>query len=456
MRPSSVRISAILIVVLSMVSCIAIVPSSSAENEQYGEYGAVYDFDYAKFDNAIETATGKSVEGWASYAFSELLGYEFEMTPGLYAKLTTTRDTIQGEKVYTITDHTSGYIDAKMDATMRGGLPAPGTYERNDGESSLAFIKRVLKDESGGATGQVEFHSSSRIFMDLGIVSHIDLATGNVTDSCLTLKFAIYEITDRTMTLDYTADDEGEIRTITVSYGRVSGDSNFFTDTEVAFTITGMPVFVGDEQWSMEPVMTEHVNKLVLSSDLANSIWLKVIDMADGDKSGSKLPQLILELMGSGGRRLDLFETISSLTGKSIPDLTFTDKFDASQYADARGYHYTRLVSPRNTFDLPRSAYTLSYSELALMLPGQIISDAGKVILSLFFAAIGWDDIDVGDISDDQQMRNQCRELRAYVDRMIEEDNQESYPVPEQYIWVSAIGISVSVVVLLLMWRRIL
>ena len=85
-----------------------------------------------------------------------------------------------------------------------------------------------------------------------------------------------------------------------------------------------------------------------------------------------------------------------------------------------------------------------------------IMKDVLFVILSLFFAAIGWDDIDVGDISDDQQMRNQCRELRAYVDRMIEEDNQESYPVPEQYIWVSAIGISVSVVVLLLMWRRIL
>ena len=245
---------------------------------------------------------------------------------------------------------------------------------------------------------------------------------------------------------------------LTFDYNPYAADENFYTDVEIAFAIEDMPVFVGDEQWTVNPKITEHVNKLVLSADLANSLWLKVLKMV-GDDTKMKLPELTLELLGSGGRRMDLFDTIRSLTGKDVPDITIVDLFNAVQYTDGRGYKYSRLVTDRDDslkFDLPRAAYTLDYAKLAMLIPDTIIDTAGKVAVAVFFTAIGWDDIDVGDMSDDPSLKYECKGIRNYVDERIIDDNKESYPVPTVYIGIAAAGISVSVIVLLLIWRRII
>ena len=458
MRPGVVRISAVLLAVLMSFSFAVTMPSSSADSAEYGEYGAVYDFDYAEFDAAVKDATGKTVGEWITLISSELGGYDVITDADLDARFATTRDTVQKDGVYTITDHTSGYLSGKLDVNARGSFPNAGTYHRNEGEDTLDFVKRVFKDESGGVDRSAEAHSKIEIYIDTDLVSHVDLGTGEVTDTYLTVKFAIYESGDRDITIDFTEDDEGELETLTFEYGKVAYDNNLFTNTEIAFTIEDMPLFVGDDQWAVRPSVTEHVNKLVLSSDLANSLWLKVVKMMDDDKE-TKLPDLILELMGSGGRRLDLFATIRSLTGSDVSDVTFVDSFNGSQYTDDRGYRYSRLVSTKDagpTFDLPRAAYTLNYGEIALLIPDTIIDGAGRIALAVFFGAIGWNDIDVGDISDDPQTRFQCKGIRDFVNEMITEDNVESYSVPEVYIGVAAVGISASVIVLLLMWRRII
>ena len=455
----SLRISAVFLAVLMVISCIAVTPSSSADDAQYGEYGAVYSFDYLEFDDAVQSVTGKYVEEWITYIFDELGGYDVDAQPDLYAKFATTRDTVQTDDVYTMIDHTSGYVSAGIDMKASGSFPMPGTYERAEGEGSIQFIKRVFKDESGGFTRNVSVWSSIQLYIDMDLVTHVDMGTGYVTDSYLTLKFAYYEDTDRDISIDFTEDAQGNISTISVNYDKVKVDNNFYNNTEVAFAVEDMPVFVGDEHWTIDCSVTEHVNKLVISSDLANSIWLKAVDMSDGDKDQSKLPELILELLGSGGRMLDLFETIRSLTGSSMSDITFLDVFNASQHVDARGYRYSRLVSVREggpTFDLPRAAYTLDYATLSQNILSGMVDEPKKLLIGLFFIAIGWNDIDVRDISDDTAAKEECSEVREYVDAMIEEDNYESYSVPTVYVYTASGGIIISAVLILLIWRRLI
>jgi len=142
-----------------------------------------------------------------------------------------------------------------------------------------------------------------------------------------------------------------------------------------------------------------------------------------------------------------------------MSDITFLDVFNASQYVDARGYRYSRLVSVRDggpTFDLPRAAYTLDYATLSQNILGGMVDEPKKLLIGLFFIAIGWNDIDVRDISNDTAAKEECSEVREYVDAMIEEDNYESYSVPTVYVYTASGGIIISAVLILLIWRRLI
>ena len=467
MRSGIAKMSAVMLTALLLASALMIIPSTSAGDKVYGEYGAVYDFDNQDFEKAVKDATGKTFEEWIEGLAYFMLGYDMDIKPDVYSVFSTTRDTTLDGNIYNVVDHTSGYVKAKLDLTATGDFPDAGLYVRNQGESEVDFLKRIFSE--GTTQSQIDIHSHIEIYVDLDMVSNVNMTTGDVIDSYITLKFAIYEHDDRNISFDYTTDEEGWIDSITLEYGHVVADSNLFLNIEVALTIDQMHIFSDETSWETGPAVTEHVNKFVISSDLANSLWLKAAKTMDGDKD-SKLPELILELLGSGGRMLDLFDTIRSLTGSSVSDITFTDKFDAVNLTDARGYDYCRLT-PKNSdgkvydillntyskvYDIPRDAYTLDYCQIVIDIPDSILDDSGKILLGIFFYAIGWSDIDVGDISHNQSMKDQCAYIRAYVDKMITDDDFESYSVPVPYATAAGIGIAVAAVMFLLVRRRLI
>ena len=63
MKAAGIAIMAITVPVLLLMPALCLVPDSSAD-PIHGEYGAVYSFDYAELNAAVESVTGMTVEQW--------------------------------------------------------------------------------------------------------------------------------------------------------------------------------------------------------------------------------------------------------------------------------------------------------------------------------------------------------------------------------------------------------
>ena len=427
------------------------VPDSSADTE-YGEYGALYSFSYSELNDSVIAVTGKSVETWVEEFLDLIDGYTFHLDPDADARFATTRDTVTEGNVCTVTDHTSGYFKGRADVRITGTLPDAGTYVRQDGESLTAFLDRVFKEQAPGRVTEGDIKMDLQLYLDLDSVSRIDLSTGDVTDSRVRLKFAVYE--DSVRNIDISTDGRGDdMKSVTVVYGDMHTDNNLFLDLEVVCRIQDLDAFSGAGDRVIRPTITEHVERSIISSDLADSLWQR----ASASGLDEQLPALILDLIGSGGRMQDLFGTIHSLTGSTVPDATFIDAFDASDETDPNGYHYCNMVAQRAggpTYRLYSGAYTLDLAHVVSNIPDSLMDPADRTAAEGVLVLLGWSDIDVKDISNNQSVKDQCTEIRTYVDVMIKEDNAESYSTPAEYTAAAVAGILISVVTMALIWRR--
>ena len=461
MGPVAVKLSVIAITAAILLTGICCIQSSSADQEpEYGKYGATFELDYDELDSLVQYISGKSIAQWMQDLVNQMEGYTIEETPEIHfqSAFSITRDTVLRDKDYTINDHISGWVNSIFDAEATGCFPDAGTYTPNEGESNSEFLKRVFTNECSGGDKDVYIHSNLKMYMDMDLVSHVNMNTGYLTDSCLEIKFAIYEDTRRNIDFEYKVDADDKIESLTFAYGDYGGDSNFYTDFQISMDIKDMPMIRGGS-WTVYPSITVHVDKAVISADLANSLWLDVVKMSGDIDIDAKLPNLILKILGSGGRMLDLFDTIKSLTGKKLPDITFLDVMDASEYTDTYGYWYCKLDSRKTdggTYYLPKDGYVLRLSNLIRDLPSNIIDKELQEEIADFLETVAWGDIEVKDISGSPSTQVKCEQIRVYVDQKIVEDNVESYPIPALYAAIAGCGVALCIVIMILMRRRII
>ena len=452
-------------VVLGLLSAgIAALPESSSDGEVYGKYGALFDFSYTEFDAAFKSVTGKNLEEWVDDLSHEAepYGYSFHAEPDLETNFAVSRDTVRNGKDYTMTDRIVGSVNFSFKGEANGRFPIAGTYYPNEGETSFEFFTRIFTEDLSPDSRDIHANTSIDLYVDLLSVTHVDLATGDMTDSHVELKIAMYEKDDRNISFTFDTDDNFDPVSATIGYDQKNVDSNIYLDFAVRLTMDGMRVFTDETStWSISPVTREHVEKSVISSDLANSIWAQFIE-AQGEETDGSLPELILELIGSGGRMLDLFDTIKSLTSTDVPDASIRGDFDANNTTDSEGYEYCEITlkkddgTPGETYEIPKAGYVLKLGDMVLKIPDYLLSNTKKEALRLVLIAIGWNDIDVRDISNDQATQARISEVSTYVDDMIVDDDIPSYTVPIEYSIAAVVGIALSAILMVLVRRRII
>ena len=107
-------------------------------------------------------------------------------------------------------------------------------------------------------------------------------------------------------------------------------------------------------------------------------------------------------------------------------------------------------------FDIPNDGYTLDLTHLVAMIPSYIVSDETKLVISLALSFIGWNDIEVKDITDDPAEQYKCAEVHEYVDSVISAREDTAHSVPTEYMAAAAAGLAAIFVLAFLSWRRII
>ena len=189
----------------------------------------------------------------------------------------------------------------------------------------------------------------------------------------------------------------------------------------------------------------------------------------------SKLPNLILEILGSGGRMLDLFDTIKSLTSSDVPDLSFSMLFNGHDYTDDHGNVYSKLVPPKKddkTQDddtrpplyFPKGGYELNLAQYVKYIPDSVLDPDYKEAATYILIALGLgnDDndphifsaVNVSDLEGRDYDRMQSDLIRSYVSENFSTVERESYSTPEVYQYIAWTGLALTVIIIVLMWRR--
>ena len=171
---------------------------------------------------------------------------------------------------------------------------------------------------------------------------------------------------------------------------------------------------------------------------------------------------------------LDLFDTIKSLTSSNVPDVEFSMVFNAYDWTDDNGYQYCKMVAPDKTTGaddptrpplyFPMGGYTLDVAQYVKYIPDSVLDSGQKTAAEYILIALGlgYDDNDphvfspktVSDLQGHDDVRMQSDLIRSYVEQNIRSVETESYGTPEYYEYIAWGGIALTVVVIVLMWRR--
>ena len=459
MRPLSTRVLSAVAVIALALTCMALVPSSSATNYTNGQYGDVESLDTVVIDQMIKAETGKTMSEWVVGLTDPEGKYGVtEFDPVIKTEFSLRRDTSLKGHEYTIKDHYSGYIEATLDFAINGNYPASGTYEAKDNETTLEMLYRVFEENGSSKKTDNSLKFDIKLYVDLALNSHVDMNTGEITDSYVTIRFLMYDYEDRTIDLDIVTDEDDNPQSVTITYDRILVDSMLYANWEVGLTIQGLKVFsCTDPSWQVKPVIKEHVYRSAVSSDLADSIWMEVLDAADGEMGDVELPELILKLLGSGGRMMDVFDTIKSLTSADMPDISFTATLDASNGTDDGGYECCILESLKSsgpTFNLSTGAYMLNLNQVIDDIPDYMLSTKVKNTMKIIVTALGWNHIDVKDISGDDETKGKSDVISEYVNKKIDVVEVTHYSIPPVYVMFAGFGIIATIVCGVLIWRR--
>jgi len=475
MRSATKAVISVAVVLVLAATCICITPSSSSDSYNDGKhYGFAGTKTYAEFDQEIFIASGKHVTELIIEFFQDYItSYNIEvLNPNVNAGVSARRDISVNGNECTYKDYWSGFMETHLDLKISGNYPAEGTYFPQEGETTLEMLTRIFGEEGAGER-TTELHSDLSIYIDMILTSYVDTDSGNLTDADLELKLLVKDKEHNTIQIMTENDDDGNPISATIGYDDVSINSMFYGDFEVSLDFVNMTVISDFPDWRVTTVATEHVERSIISSDLADSLWLKVLAASDGTMN-TNLPDLILEILGSGGRMLDLFDTIKSLTSSDVPDLSFSMLFNGHETTDHYGNEYSILVPPKKddkTQDdttrppiyFPKGGYELNLAQYIQYIPDTVMDPDYKEAAKLILIALGLGDdetlgiynaANVADLEGRDDVRVQSDLIRSYVSQNFSTVERESYSTPEVYQYIAWAGIALTVVIITLMWRR--
>ena len=450
-------LAATAVLAVLVISCISS-PVSSAADGDGRVYGTTSEADYDDIDQFFMDHFSMHITDMLQ-SLAEPYGYTLNLDPYFELNISLERTVSQDSHYHITEDHVTGYATFLLVADPEGYFPAEGTYVAAEGESALELLLRTFATSPGPEKTQKHVYILIDLCFDISLETVTNLTTGEIEKSDLEIKLNLDEKEDIDLNIVFDEDEEGNTESMTLSYDRHVSDSDFYIDLGVGFEFEGLKVIGTPPSWEINPVLTENLDFVVVSADLADSIWASIVTDVDLPVSNRKLPELVLRIMDSSNRMMDLIEVIESLTSTDIPDISFTSAFNVSYNTDAHGYNYARLVpvdDDTTHFDIPNDGYTLDLTHLVAMIPSYIVSDETKLVISLALSFIGWNDIEVKDITDDPAEQHKCSEVHDYVDSVISSREATEHNVPTEYMAAAAAGLAAIFVLAFLSWRRII
>ena len=433
-------------------------PLTEADGDGAGNdqiYGATTGIDLSEIDEILKLITGKTLKELVE-DLAKTMDYDVTFDPELESKFAMTRDIHDEDGHRTIVDRLSGYFTLSVDLVAEGKFPAAGTYLINDSESAEDFLKRVFID------GSTEDHKISNdvvlgMTLDLALMTDINTETGEMEDAYIAFFPMLYTELDGDMKIADLTDDDDNLVGITIDYEKYHSLSNVYGDFQITLDIDDLKV-LGDGEWTCNPMITEHVERSVVSSDLVNDLWpliKKVI--GEGGKISKAIPELILNILTSTDRKLDIFDTIKSLTGKTVHDITFTGDVTVSNETDELGNPYVLFKVKRNdtTVDIsyPLEGYSFEAGKIIDLIPDSLISKEAKGIIKAALIIIGLGHVEMPDITDDQKKQEECNTIQNAVNEIIIMNEEYETDIPLVFIVLAVIIVIAACAATFLMWR---
>ena len=455
----TVSMALVTLMLVSMVS-VCISDEDSATGVSDGQYGSTRHISSAEFSDAIKDITGKSLSEWIDDISAHMTYYNIDShSLTLNSDIALTRNTDLGYPSYEMKDRLAGYLEAVLDLTITGNFPAAGTYQAKEGENVVEFLDRVFVEERSVAERTVHISYDINLYYDVTADTCADMDIGELLRSQTNLRFALYDRESRDIDLDLKFTDDGDPQSLMIDYVQTDVNNNFYLNLNTGITFEGMKMFSADPL-ELNPKATAHITKSLISSDLADSIWIDLLASGGMEVGNVNLAELILKILGSGGRTLDLFDTIKSLTSSDVPDVTFSVSMDASKYTDASGYEYCKVVSKKTggpTFYLPYGPYRIDGAMINEAIPDDLpADDRVKIALDALVLAFFLDPVEVKDISGDETTRQKCAEVRAYADGKLDVEEQTNYTIPAVYLGLAIAGLAAASILFILMRRRLI
>ncbi len=455
-RKRAMAMAAVLIAAALVVTCIPFASDSSDASDDGTSYGTVKEFSWTEVEEISKALFDKTVEELLMELSENEYGYKLYLAePHFEGKMAVKRDVSTSDGIYTIDDHISGYIEFGTIASVHGDLPEAGDYQRQDGEDSIDFLDRVLSNHAGQVR-DVTLEVLFCVYVDVDITTTIDGGTGDLiaTDVLGKLFVVDHEASDFDFTM--VEDEEGELAEISIGYESKETTSNLYVAADAGLKYEDMKVLNAQESWKIDPLITLHINHVYVSSDMANGIWNTISSAigVDGMIKG-KLPDLILNIIDSSNRVLDIVETVKSLTGTTLKDIDFLADIQASNVKDDEGREYVDLKilnkSGDTEFRFPKAGYSVTVDNVLDAIPSYILSDGAKAAISIAAGIIGWDTFTADEM--DEVTEEKFDNVHDHTVAMIKYDEEYKLNIPIAYVILAAVGL-IGCAVAVFMTRR--
>ena len=439
------------VVAVMLISGLPMAASETDADVSSEEYGTTFGIDLDRIDAVLKEITGETLKEIVE-DLAKLADLDLTFSPMIDSKFALTRDVYTEENYVEIVDRLGGYIVIDVDSKASGLFPKAGTYEVAEGESSDDFLKRVFVDNR---TEQhtVSITATIGITIEADVITRINLDTGEMEEAYIAI-FPLVSI-DMSSDINFTdkEDDEGNIESLAIDYNGSEFKSNVYGNFQIHFDIEDMKV-LGDGEWTVKPTITQSVTRSVVSTDLVNEIWPFIKDMigSEGKISGA-IPELIRSILTSTDRKLDVFKTIESLTNSKVHDMIFTGDITVSN--DEDGNILMKIKRNSTTVDIsyPTGEYSLEAGKIIDLIPDDILSEDAKIIAKIALGILGWDSLDVVDITHDEEKKNECHEIQDMVREINKENESYETTIPVVYIVITIVVILAACGVTVLMWR---
>ena len=455
MRFDKRTIPVIFAVAVIIASVLPVAESDADSSDDTKMYGATFGTSMEKIDEMLKLLFGESLKELVEGLFVDT-GYDVKFDPALNSKFAISRKVTDDGGIREYEDRLSGYFVLEVNLEATGNFPAAGTYNAKEGESSKEFLERVFTQEGTGESRTIHINITVGITIDAGLITMIDMASGEVEGGYIALFPMIYSEIQSDIIMDLVEDGE-EITSMTIGYGEQNEVNDIYSDIQIVMDIDDFKV-LGTGEWTCEPKITESVVRSIVSSDLAGTLW-PLIKNAIGidERIGGALPELIKSIMDSTERKLDLFDTIKSITNKKIPDLTFIGEVAVSNTVDEKGNDIVSVKVKRNEAPVelffPLGECTFEPAKFIELIPSDVLSDSKKLLLEAAIAALGWYSIDIVDITNDEKKQAEIDEIQDMVETINEINEDFEFELPILYLAIALIVILAACAAIVMMWR---